>query len=517
MKDTVLRVEHLSKAYPGERALDDVSMELGAHEVVGIVGENGAGKSTLLKVLSGVCQPDGGRIVVRGEPVRLDSARAAAAAGIGMVFQEQSLLPNLSVAENIMLGHEDAAMRAGFYRWRRLHALAAAQLDKLGSHIAPSAPTSSLSFAERQVVEWAKALAIAERSPHEPILLLDEPTSMLDAAQVDKVLSLIERLRSRASIIFVSHRLDEVLRVCERIYVMAAGRCVAQRDGRACSSAELQELMLSREIAPRAARAAGAGPAARHDAPLLSVQALGLAPRYRAVSFDLHSGQVLGLAGAAGSGRESLCRALFGAEAPDSGEIRVDGKRVTFDEPADAVALGIGYVPAERRAEGIVAGLSMADNMTLAQSGALRRGPFVARRREAELVRGWIARLRIKPADPRLPVQFLSGGNQQKVVLAKWLIARPPRLLILDHPLRGLDVGARSEMAALIGELAGSGIAIVLVADTADELISLCDRVIVMKDGAVTDAFDTLDAVAPQPSSSGTARPPELRVLQGML
>jgi ribose transport system ATP-binding protein len=485
---TLLRVEGLRKQFGGTRALDDVSIEVREREVVGLVGANGAGKSTLLRVLAGQCRADGGRIVLRGQPISPRSAADAGNAGIGMVFQEQSLLPNVSVAENIMLGHEEPALHAGFYRWRTLHALAARQLAKLGCSIAPAARTDSLSFAERQMVELAKALAVEERTQHEPLILLDEPTSMLDAGQIETVLAHIERLRARASVVFVSHRLDEVMRVCDRLYVMTDGRCVAQRERGSFQAADLQQLMLGRALKTDGGRHAAAPPTSG-SAVILSLRELSRAKAYRAVSFDLHAGEVLGLAGEAGSGRESLCRTLFGAEAPDSGEILLDGQPIRLGEPADAARLGIGYVPAERRLEGIVAGMSVRENLTLAHVGRLRRGPFIDLARERALVRGWMERLRIQPVAPEMPAHHLSGGNQQKLVLAKWLMAGPPKLLILDHPLRGLDVGAKTEIMRLIRELARDGIGILLIADTLGELVALSDSVVVMKDGVVSGRF----------------------------
>lgn len=503
MTEPVLRVERVSKSFGGVRALHEVSIEIRAREVVGLVGANGAGKSTLLKVLTGLCQADAGRVVLRGKALDLRGVAAAAEAGIGMVFQELSLLPNLSVAENIMLGHEDPALRAGFYDWKVLRALAARQLGKIGSGISPSARTDSLSFAEQQMVELAKVLALEERSRNAPVILLDEPTSMLDAAHIEAVLRQIERLRGRCSVLFVTHRLDEALRVCDRIYVLNDGRCVAQRDRKDFSLADLQQRMLGHEL--------GVGNQmqmmpARQTRLTLSVRALCRANSYRDVSFDLQAGEVLGIAGMAGSGRESLCRALFGIEQADSGEIVLDGQLIQLGDPADAVRLGIGYVPAERRTEGIVAGLSILENMTLAHLGKLRHGPFIARKRESEFVEKWIARLRIKPGAAHTPAQHLSGGNQQKVVLAKWLIAGSPKILILDHPLRGLDVGARMEIMQLIRELAQSGIGILLITDTYDELIALSDRILVMKDGVVSAYFP---ATASKPS--------EIQILERML
>ena len=505
MNETVLYVEGISKRFAGILALDDVSIDIRAREVVGLVGANGAGKSTLLKVLAGLCRPDEGRIVLRGRPVNLKGAAAAADAGIGMLVQGQSLLPNLCVAENILLGHEDAALHAGFYDWNALYALAKAQLDKLGSGIPPSAQTDTLSFAERQVVELAKVLTIEERTQHAPVILLDEPTSMLDAAQIDIVLARIERLRERASVLFVSHRLEEVLRVCDRIYVMADGRCVAQRNRGDCETADLQQLMLGHALSVEYGEQA-TPMTANPSALILSVRALSLAKRYHAVSFDLRAGEVLGIAGMENSGRDSLCRTLFGAEEADSGEIVLDGQPIRLREPADAVRLGIGYVPAERQADGIVTGMSVRENMTLAHLGWLRLGPFIDLAHEKKLVRSWIERLHIKPDATETPAHHLSGGNQQKLALAKWLIARKPKLLILDRPLRGLDVGARAEVAVLIREFARGGIGILLIADTLDELLALSDAIMVMKNGMVSAHF---------PASA--AKPSELQILEHMV
>jgi ribose transport system ATP-binding protein len=499
VSDAVLRVEALGKDFAGVRALHDISLDVGAHEIVGLVGENGAGKSTLLKLLAGVYRPDRGRVVLHGRPIQPRSVAEAARAGIGMVFQEQSLLPNLSVAENILLGHEHAALRAGLYDWKALRALAAVQLDKLGSRISPSARTDTLSFAERQEVEIAKVLAIEERIQHEPVILLDEPTSMLDAVQVEAVLALIERLRGRASVVFVSHRLDEVLRVCDRVCVLGHGRCVAQRRCSGCDPAELKALMLGHTSSARSGTAPTRPPSPMSAPARLRVRGLGRDGCYRSVNFELHAGEVLGIAGAGSSGRESLCRTLFGAEAPDSGEIVLDGQTIRLGEPGDAVRLGIGYVPAERAVEGVLDALSVRANMSLARLPDLRRGPFIDIARERRLVRHWIERLRIKPAAPDASARDLSGGNQQKLMLARWLIARPPRILILDRPLRGLDVGARGEIASLIRTIAADGIGVLLIADTLEELMTLSDGILAMKDGAVSGWFP---AAATRPSEA---------------
>ncbi len=501
----VVRVEGLNKAFPGLKALDDVSVEIRPHEVVGLVGENGAGKSTLLKILAGLYTADSGRILLRGEEVKLRSVAHAADCGIGMVFQEQSLLPNITVAENIMLGHEGDALRAGVYNWPKLFALAAAQLAKVGSTIDPAAQTDSLSFGERQVVELAKVLAIEERTQHEPVILFDEPTSVLEAEEVEMVLKQIRRLRERASVVFISHRLDEVLEVADRVYVMTGGRCVAERSRDACNVAELQELMLGRELSDEYGRREE-GQAPLDTQVRLSLRGLASGSDYRDVSFDVRRGEILGIAGVGGSGREEVCRTIFGAHGFTGGEIMLDGKSVRFADPSHAVAAGIGYLPSERRVEGVVGGMSVRENMTLAHLRAIMRGPVIDRATEKTLARKWIDRLSIKTRNTETQVGLLSGGNQQKVALTKWLIADNPKVFILDHPMRGLDVGAKTEIFGLIRELSSAGIAIILIADTLEELIALSDTILVMRDGVVTGNFD-----------ARAAPPTQLQILERMI
>lgn len=492
MTDPVLRIEGLSKSFPGLKALDDVSMEIRPHEVVGLIGENGAGKSTLLKILAGLYPPDSGRIVLRTKDVHLKSVAHAAANGIGMVFQEQSLLPNITVAENILLGHEEVAQRFGIYDWPKLFALAGAQLAKVGSAIDPSAQTDSLSFSDRQVVELAKVLTIEERTRHEPIILFDEPTSVLEAEEVKMVLQQIRRLRERASVVFISHRLDEILQVADRVYVMTGGRCVAERDRASCDVAELQELMLGRELSSEYERRTKGQPALADDV-RLRLSNLSSGHHFQDVSFDVRRGEILGIAGVGGSGREEICRAIFGAHGFEGGEITLDGKLARFADPSEAVAAGIGYLPSERRVEGVVAGMSVRENMTLAHLRPVMRGPIIDRRKEKQLAKRWIERLSIKTRSAETQVGLLSGGNQQKVSLTKWLIADNPKIFILDHPMRGLDVGAKAEIFGLIRDLSNAGIGIILIADTLDELIALSDTILVMRDGIVTGRFNSRD------------------------
>lgn len=306
------------------------------------------------------------------------------------------------------------------------------------------------------------------------------------------VLQQIRRLRERASVVFISHRLDEVLKVADRVYIMTGGRCVAERDRASCDVAELQELMLGRELSGEYGRRPQGQPALADDV-RLQLRNLSSGHHFQNVSFDVRRGEILGIAGVGGSGREEVCRAIFGAHAFDAGEMKLDGKPTRFADPSEAVAAGIGYLPSERRVEGVVGGMSVRENMTLAHLRSIMRGPIIDRGKEKQLARRWIERLSIKTRSTETQVGLLSGGNQQKVALTKWLIADNPKIFILDHPMRGLDVGAKAEIFGLIRDLSKAGIGIILIADTLDELIALSDTILVMRDGAVTGRFDARD------------------------
>jgi ribose transport system ATP-binding protein len=480
-----LEVRGLVKHYPGVKALDGVDLVVRQHEVLGLAGENGAGKSTLLKALVGLVRPDAGEIWVRGEKVRLRSVVDAANHGIGMVFQEQSLVPNLTAAENIVLGSEGPGVRRGVYRWETMRRLAQEQLDKIGSDINPLARTDALSFADRQMVEIAKVLRIEQRTSHPPVIVLDEPTSVLESKEIETLFTQIRRLREFASVVFVSHRLDEVLDVCDRVSVLRGGHSVGEVPAAGAAPAELHRMMIG-----------STGPddyyhdtAAQHSGeslqPMLRVTGLS-GKAFQDVDLDVHVGEIVGIVGVHGSGREDVCRALFGAEPTTAGEVTLDGKKLDLSNTRAACSAGIGYVPAERKTEGMVGPMSVADNMTLTKQKSRCTGPIVMPQKQASLVDGWIQRLSIRTPHRGTAIQRLSGGNQQKVVLARWLVAGDIRLLLLDHPTRGLDIGARSEVYRLMRELANNGVATVLLADSLEEAIGMSDRIVVMSDGRAT-------------------------------
>lgn len=496
MRPAVAAVRRLSKRFGAVTALDDVDVEVREREVLGLIGENGSGKSTLLKILAGVEAPDSGEILLGARSVRLPSVAHANRHGIGMVFQEQSLIPGLSVAENIYLGKPTGANRGGLWRWRRLRADAQRQLDKVGSSISPAAPVERLSLGERQLVELAKVLALEEQTDEPLVVLLDEPTSTLNSEETARLFDQIRRLRERSAVIFVSHRLEEILQVSDRVYVLSDGRAVAERDAKSVDTDELYRLMVGEERARDYYLQQRRSDHEGHDV-RLTVEGLSVRGGCQDVSLELRAGRVLGLAGVVGSGREALARAIFGAERATSGRIKLDGRAATYRSPAGAVAAGVGYVPAERKVEGMIAGRSVHDNVVVAGGGALGTGGLIDHRAERARVNELLADLRVKTPSADVRIDTLSGGNQQKIVLAKWLISDRLRLLILDHPTRGLDLRAKSDVYRLVRELTAAGVSVLLLSDTLEETIGLSDQIVVLRDGEVTGRFDDLRTAAP--------------------
>jgi ribose transport system ATP-binding protein len=487
MTTAALALRHVEKRFPGVHALKDVSIDIRPGEVVGLIGENGAGKSTLMKILSGVYQPDDGEILLDGTAVRLQSAAQAMRLGIGMVFQEQSLLPNLTVGENIYLGNEGQFTRLGLVDWRALYAAASRQLAKVQVVVDPRTRAGELDFATRQMVELAKALTLEEQAPGHLVILLDEPTSVLERADIDILFERVRALRSRASFIFVSHRLDEILELSDRVYVMKDGAVVAELPAAEAQPHELHQLMVGRGLQTEYYREPLQRPF--RDEVVLEAAGLGLEGGYRGVDFQLHAGEILGIAGVIGSGREELARTLAGFAPHDAGRLVLNGKEVRFATPAEAVDAGIGYIPRERRVEGLVLFLSVAANITLGNLARLTRHGLIDIGRERQLAKDWVERLKVRTPGIDALCLNLSGGNQQKVVLAKWLNAKA-RILVLDHPTRGLDVGAKEEVYELVRAVTADGIAVVLTSDTLEETIGLSHTVLVMRDGKVSHKAD---------------------------
>lgn len=482
------QLNQVDKKFPGVHALRAVDFTIGRGEIVGLVGENGAGKSTLMKVIYGAYQPDGGTITIDGKTVRFQNPRQAMDHGIGMVFQEQSLITNLTVAENIFLGFEQQFVRWGVIDWKAMTAAAKRQLAKVKLDIDPATVTSKLSFAQRQLVELAKVLTLEERIDGDLVILLDEPTSVLAREEVELLFSLVRELTSRASFIFVSHRMDEVLELSDRIYVMKDGAVVdvvAQADAQVEA---IQHKMVGRDVDKEYYREQKQRP---YDASkvLASFDEVSVAGKYDGISFDLHAGEVLCLVGTEGSGREAILRTVFGLEKPTSGTIKVKGAPYARTTAQEAVARGVGYVPRERKVEGIVNGMTVYENMTLSQMKNYSSGGILRIAEEKALAEDWIKRLSIKTPDVYKDCGGLSGGNQQKVVLAKWRSGGSD-IILLDHPTRGLDIGAKEDVYDMIREMCDAGAGIILVADTLEEAIGLSHTILVLKDGAFQKRFD---------------------------
>jgi len=479
-------LQRVSKAYPGVQALDGVSFSLKRHSVLGLVGENGAGKSTLLSIINGSVRPDSGTLLIGGHPVRFGHPTEAARHGVATVFQEQGLIPTIPVYENIFLGREwKFTATGGLLRQRAMVAEAKAVLDDLNVEVDPRAMTGSLSFGQRQLVEIAKAFALSRIYPVAPIILLDEPTSALSDQEIVKLFEGVARWRRRASFIFVSHRLADIFATCDEFVALKDGKVVEQRPTKGIDESALHELIVGRQRNAEYYRETSQ----RRPEPEIALQALGIAKsgELDRVSFELRKGEILGVAGVLGSGKSTLARIVAGAEPKAEGEILVAGRPLRSGSRRDAIARGIGYVPAERLVAGIIVTDTVEWNLTLPSLAALALNalPLLSSRRSRDLTTQWMARLRVRAPTHDTPCRNLSGGNQQKVVFAKWL-ACGSHILVLDDPGRGLDVGAKEDIYGLMREIVAGGGAILLVSDNLPELIGLSNRILVLRDGAVS-------------------------------
>ncbi|WP_324909326.1 sugar ABC transporter ATP-binding protein [Baekduia sp.] len=474
-----LSLRGVSKSFPGVRALADVSLELAPGEIHALVGENGAGKSTLMKIIAGVESPDEGAIALDGRPLEALDERAAVAAGIGMVHQERSLVPTLSVAENVFAGRQPLRRTRLGIDWRAMRAATRALFDQLQSDIDPGATVGALSPAEQQMVEIAKALS------HDlGVLILDEPTAALSLAETRHLFAVTRRLASAGTaVVYISHRLAEVFELSDTVTVLKDGRRTGGGPTADFTEAELIRLMVGRELTLE--RAAGRHEHAIGDEPVLRVSHLAAPPKVVDASLDVHAGEIVCLAGLIGAGRTELCESIFGARGVSAGTIELAGRPHAPRSPADARAAAVGMVPEDRKDSGLFLGMSIAENVAAANLGAVSPRGVVRRGEVRALAETYVKRLRIVTPGVDQSVGNLSGGNQQKVLLAKWLANRP-KLLIVDEPTRGVDVGARSDIYAVLRELADSGIALLVVSSDLPEVLTLADRVVVMAEGRVT-------------------------------
>jgi galactofuranose transport system ATP-binding protein len=468
----LLQMEGITKRFPGVLALNEASLHVGRGEVHALVGENGAGKSTLIKILTGAYRRDSGTVIFDGQPIDFRSPQEAQANGISTIYQEINLVPFRSVSENIFLGREPR--RRGLIDWRRMNREAQELLRRFNIDIDVTRPLMTHNVAVQQMVAIARAVSFRSK-----LVIMDESTSSLDDREVETLFDVIRQLkRDGVSVIFVTHRLDELYVVCDRVTIMRDGQTVENRAMSEITKLELVARMLGKELGEvRRSGATSFGDAVHH-----AEQQLLEANDLRRGRMLQGAGEIVGLAGLLGSGRTDVARAIFGADRIESGEIRVDGAPANFRSPADAIKAGIGFCSEDRKTEGIIPYLSVRENMTLALLPALARNGIVAREKQQAIVERFIKRLGIKAASPEQPIRELSGGNQQKVLLARWLCLNP-RLLILDEPTRGIDVGAKGEIQALINELAEDGLGVLMISSELEELTEGCDRVVVLRDG----------------------------------
>jgi len=464
----------ISKHFAATAALTDVSMDLRAGEIHGLVGENGAGKSTLVKILAGVHQPDSGTILLDGETTQIHGPAHSRSLGIAVVHQEPRLFPDLTVAENVFIGHAPSG-RLGTIDWGGTRRAAEALFGELDVQVDVGAPVRGLSMADQQLIEIAKSLSLDAR-----VLILDEPTASLSAHEVERLFTIVRRLRDRGvSVLFVSHRLDEVFDLCDRATVFRDGRHVVTTATSELTTAELVRHMVGRTVSlfPKVETPMG-------DI-LLEVRDLAKVGVFRDVGFSVRAGEIVGFAGLVGAGRTEVARVLFGIDQRDGGEIWLGGTQVNFANPSAAMHAGIAYLPEDRHQEGLVLGFSIAQNVTLPILPRLFPRLLIRSSAERKVADEHTERLNVRMTGVDQLVESLSGGNQQKVVLAKWL-ASGPRVLILDEPTRGIDIGAKVEVHRIISELAASGLGIILISSDLPEVLAMSDRILVLHEGRVT-------------------------------
>ncbi len=475
----LLSMEQITKSFPSGIALNNATLSVSSGEIHALVGQNGAGKSTMIKVLTGAYSRDSGSIIFDGKPVNFQSPQQAQNNGISTIYQEINLVPLRSVSENVFMGREPRTF--GFINWRRMHAETTQILKRFGISVDVSKPLMDYNIAVQQMVAIARAVSFKSK-----LVIMDEPTSSLNESEVKILFDVIRQLKQEGiSVIFVGHRMDELYEVCDRVTIMRDGQTVGASEMKDISRVELIAKMLGKEL--NAVKREGvtgfnSSEHATESKMLLEARDLKEGTALHGVSLNVHAGEIVGLAGLLGSGRSETARAIFGADTLNSGEVLVKGKKVHFQTPSDAIHAGLGLCSEDRKAEGIIPELSVRENLTLAALPTLSKYGIVSREQQQKIVDTFIQRLGIKTANPDQPIRELSGGNQQKVLLARWLCMNP-ELLILDEPTRGIDVGAKAEIQKLINELAEKGLGVLLISSELEEIIEGSDRVVVLRDG----------------------------------
>ncbi len=471
----ILEMRGITKRFPGVLALNQVDLTVYPGQVLALVGENGAGKSTLMKILSGVHQMDEGEIRIDGKPVRITDPLTSQLMGISIIYQELNVLDNMNIAENIFLGREQRKNRV-FADKRRMHSEARRLLDEVGLNLDTWSMVRDLSTAQKQMIEVAKALSFQSK-----IIIMDEPTSSLTETETETLFGIVRKLRDKGvAIVFISHKLAEIFAISDEVAVLRDGVSAGRMRTADCTENDIVNAMVGRDVENLFAKEP-----AEIGGVVLEVRGLSTKGFLQDISFDLHAGEILGFAGLVGAGRSEVMRAVFGIDKRESGEIYVKGKKVRIASPKDALRCRMGFVPEDRKSQGLVLGMNVRQNTTLAALRQVANGAgFLSARLENEMTDQFVKALEVKTPSNEQRVQNLSGGNQQKVVIAKWL-ANSPDILILDEPTRGIDVGAKSEIHELMSQLARRGVAIIMISSELPEVLGMSDRIVVMHEGRI--------------------------------
>ena len=484
MDKKILRLENITKTFPGTLALDKVNFDLEAGEVHALAGENGAGKSTLIKIISGIYQPDSGSIYLNGNLVNLKNALFAQKHGIASIYQEPTIFPDLSVAENIYMGHQECSPITKRLNWKKMYDNAEQLLESLELDLDPRTKVRNLSAAEQQLAEIVKALSLNSQ-----ILIMDEPTSALTLNEVTSLFKIIKHLKSLGtSIIFISHRIEEIFEMADRVTVLRDGHYIGTNNISTVTVDELIKMMIGRtlnELFPKKF--------AERGEPILKVEAFSKERQFHDITFKLHKGEILGFYGLIGAGRSELARAIFGLESPDSGKIFVNGEQVHIRNPRMTMKHGVAYLPEDRQHQGLVLQMNITNNITLPILDQFIKMGLVDTGKEARVAKKYADMLDVRASGLWKKVMQLSGGNQQKVVLAKWL-ATNPQILILDEPTKGIDVGAKASVHRFMSELVSQGIGIMMISSELPEILGMSDRIIVMCEGRITGKFTREEA-----------------------
>ena len=476
MTQPLVEIRNITKQFPGVTALQDVSFAVDGGEIHALIGENGEGKSTMIKILSGLYKPEtGGEIIFAGEAFKSYTALESLQRGIVVIYQDFSLFSNLSVLENIALGPYVKEGKS-LVDWKKMEETARAMLDKLQFQVDLHAPVGSLSVAKQQIVAIARALANKAR-----LLVLDEPTSALSRGEVIKLFDIMRSLKQEGiSMLFISHKLDEIFTISDRLTVFRDGKCMGTFNREEMDSDRIIPLMVGHKIEYKVFDKN------KRDNTVLELKNFSKAGQFKDISLKLNRGEILGITGLVGAGRTEVAQTIFGLSHPDSGELVLEGKKVIIENPQEAVARGIAYVPENRLQEGLVLSKSIKDNMVLTVLRAISKYGLINREKKANMVSEWMEKLTIKPSLPDILTSKLSGGNQQRVVLAKWL-ATNPKILIVDEPTNGIDVGAKTEIHQILRNLAESGMGIIVISSELPEILAIADRVIIMRRGRIAD------------------------------